>query len=151
MSLLLKFTNASVKRIHVTFLLQEFTSCFSKQEISITIKKRFRRIYWITESRESFFFSHKPVVVFRKSLLYRKTFLDSTCFGLKTTRQVSLYLSDREMNWTSSFFRAEWWTFDRSAFASRSCRYSGEATRARICSSSKSESGGGVKMLSAES
>ena len=29
--------------------------------------------------------------------------LDSTFSGLKTMRQVSLYLSDLEMNWTSSF------------------------------------------------
>ena len=29
---------------------------------------------------------------------------DSTYSGLKTFRQVSLYLSDLEMNWTSSFF-----------------------------------------------
>ena len=34
----------------------------------------------------------KPVHVFRENLLYRKTFLDSTSFGLKTIRQVSLYL-----------------------------------------------------------
>ena len=29
--------------------------------------------------------------------------LDSTYFGLKTMRQVSLCISDLEMNWTSSF------------------------------------------------
>ena len=45
----------------------------------------------------------KPVDVFRKNPLYRKTFLDSPFFGLETTRQVSLSLSDLEMNWTSSF------------------------------------------------
>ena len=41
--------------------------------------------------------------------------------------------------------------FNRSAFASRFCKYCGEAYRARIWSSSNSESGGGVVMLSAES
>ena len=44
--------------------------------------------------------SQKPVDV---SGVNRKTFLDSTCPGLKTMRQVSLYLPDLEMNWTSSF------------------------------------------------
>ena len=29
--------------------------------------------------------------------------LDSTYLGLKTTRQLALYLSNLEMNWTSSF------------------------------------------------
>ena len=46
----------------------------------------------------------KPVDVSRKNLLFRKTFLDSTCFFcLKPTRRVSPYLSDLEVNWTSSF------------------------------------------------
>ena len=45
----------------------------------------------------------KPVDVLGKNPLYRKMCLDSTFFGLKTMRQVSLYLSDLEMNWTSSF------------------------------------------------
>ena len=40
---------------------------------------------------------------------------------------------------------------DRSALASLSCKYSGEASMYRICSSSKSDSGGRVAMLSAES
>ena len=38
MSLSLKFTNASVKGIHFTFLLHEFTPHFSKHVISIIIK-----------------------------------------------------------------------------------------------------------------
>ena len=56
------------------------------------------------------------------------------------------------MNWTSSFLVQSDKTCDRSALASRSCRYSGEASRARSCaSSSKSDSVSGVAMLSAES
>ena len=48
------------------------------------------------------------------------------------------------------FSRVEWSTCDRSAFTSRSWKYSGEASRERICSSSKSEFWSGVSMLSAE-
>ena len=50
-------------------------------------------------------YSQKPVDVARKIDIYRKVCLDSTYSGLKTLRQVSLYLrlSDLEMNWTSSF------------------------------------------------
>ena len=77
----------------------EFRSRFSKQVISITIKKRIRSIYQVRESEERL----KTCWCLRENLLYRKTFLDSTYFRLKTTRQVSLYLSDLEMNWTSSF------------------------------------------------
>ena len=56
MSLPLKFTNASVKRIHFTFLLHEFRSRFSnsKHVISVTIKKRFCNIYMVRESEERF-------------------------------------------------------------------------------------------------
>ena len=100
LSLPLKFTDASVRRINFTFLLHEFKSRFSKHVISITLKKRCRRIYRIWESEERFVCSQKPVDV---SGVNRKTFLDSTCPGLKTMRQVSLYLPDLEMNWTSSF------------------------------------------------
>ena len=102
MSLPLKFTNASVKRIHFTFLLHEFRSRFSKQVISVSDKKKFRNICRVRESGKVRC-SQKPVDVLRENLLYRKTFLDSAYFCLKTKRQVSLYLSDREMNCTSSF------------------------------------------------
>ena len=61
-------------------------------------------------------------------------------------RQDSLYLSSLEMNWTSNFSRSESWTCDRSALATRSCGYSGEASNARSCSLSKSDSGS-VAML----
>ena len=95
--------------------------------------------------------SPKPVDVFRKNPPYRKICLDSTYFGLKAMRQVPLYLSDLEMNWTSSFLVQSDKLAGRSALASRSCRYSGEASRVRSCSSSKSDSGSGVAMLSAVS
>ena len=41
MSLSLKFTNASVKRIHFAFLLQEFRFRFRKHMISVTLMDRF--------------------------------------------------------------------------------------------------------------
>ena len=66
---------------------------------------------------------------------------NATCFS-------SLFGSWDELDIESL---TEWQTCDRSAFASRSCKSNGEASRARICSSSKSDSGGGVAMLSAES
>ena len=34
--------------------------------------------------------------------IFWKMFFDSTSYGLKTLRQVSMYLLDLEMNWTSS-------------------------------------------------
>ena len=43
-SLLLKITNASAKKLNFIFLLYEFRSRFGKQMISITINKRFRNI-----------------------------------------------------------------------------------------------------------
>ena len=99
----LKFTNASVKRFHFVFLLREFRSRFSKHVISTAIKKRFRNIYRVREAEQRFIAPKKPVDVLRKLGLYREMCLDSTCSGLKTLRQVTLYLSDLEMNWTSSF------------------------------------------------
>ena len=102
-SLPLKFANASVKSLQFPFLLHEFRSRFSKHVISITIKKRFRSIYRIRESEERFVAPKKTVDVIRENLLHRKMFLDSNYLCLKTKRQVSLYLSDAEMNWTSSF------------------------------------------------
>ena len=44
----------------------------------------------------------KPVDALSKIRLLRKTFLDSTYFGLKTTRQDSLHSLGLK-NWTSSF------------------------------------------------
>ena len=44
----------------------------------------------------------KPVDVCKKFRLFRKMCLDSTYLGFKTMRQISLYLLDLEMNWTSS-------------------------------------------------
>ena len=76
--------------------------------------------------------------VLRKIHLRRKMGLHSTYSGFRTLRQVSLYLSGLEMNWASSFLVR---TCDRSALVPRSCRYSGEASRARSRSSSKSDSG----------
>ena len=71
--------------------------------IFVSIKRRFRNICRVRESDEWFVASQKPVDVLRKNLSYRKMFHDSSCSGLKTMRQVSLYLSDLEMNWTLSF------------------------------------------------
>ena len=79
-------------------MLHEFRFRFSRR-----VEKRFRRIYWMRESEINVHCSQKPVDVSRKNLLFRKTFLDSTCFCLKPTRRVSPYLSDLEVNWTSSF------------------------------------------------
>ena len=88
LSLLLKFTNASVKRSHFVFLLHEFRS------------RRDLATYAGLENLMKGSLLPKPVDVLRENPLYRKTFLVSTYFGLKTTRRVSLYLSDLEMNWT---------------------------------------------------
>ena len=70
--LLLEFTNASVKRYHCVFLLLVFRSRFSKQMISVSIKKRFRNICRVRESDERFITSQKPVDVLMKIRLYRK-------------------------------------------------------------------------------
>ena len=85
------------------FPLHEFRSSFSKQVISVPIKKRFRNICRVRESEGRFIPQKKTVDVLRENPLCRKTFLDSNYFCSKTTRQVSLYVSDLEMNWTSSF------------------------------------------------
>ena len=71
--------------------------------ISVSIKKRFRNICGVRESEEKFITPKKPIDVLKKNPFYWKMFLASTCSGLITMRQVSVYLSDLEMNWTSSF------------------------------------------------
>ena len=74
--------------------------------------------------------------------------LVDTFFCVRTLRQVSLHFLGSEMN----FFL---WTSDKLVIGrhllSLSCKYSGEASKFRIRSSPKSDSGGGVAMLSAES
>ena len=102
-SLLLKFDNTSVKRFHFVFQLHESRSRFSKHIISVPIKRSFRNICGVRESEERFTYSQTPVDVLKENPLYLKKCLDSTYSGLKSTRQVSLYLSDLQMNWTSSF------------------------------------------------
>ena len=139
MSLSLKFTNASVKSIHFTFLLLDFRFRFRKHMISVTLMERFQRIFWMRESEQRF----------NVSQTCRNTFLVSTCFCLRTTQRVSPYSSDLGMNQTSSFLLQS----DKLVIFPHLllCKYSGEASRARICSSSKSDSGGGVAMPSVES
>ena len=63
-------------------------------------------------------------------------------------RQISLYLSDLEMNWTSGILAQS----DKLAIVLHLllAPVGGEASRARSCSS-KFDSGSGVAMLSAES
>ena len=61
LSLLLKFINTSVKRFHFVCLLHEFRSRFSKQMISVSIKKRFRNICRVGESDERFITTQKSV------------------------------------------------------------------------------------------
>ena len=68
---------------------------FHQEEISQHLLGK--RIWW------KFHYSQKLVDVSRKKPLNRKLCLDSTYFGLKTMRQVPLYLSGLAMNWTSSF------------------------------------------------
>ena len=75
----------------------------SKQMISVSIKKRFRNICQVRESDERFCCTQKLVDVLWKNPLYRKLILDSTYNGLKNNATGFLYLSDLEMNWTSSF------------------------------------------------
>ena len=104
-SLLLMFTNASVKRIHFTFWLHELGFRFRKHVISVALKNNFSRIYRIRESK--YRCSQKPVDVSRKNLLYRNTFLDSTCFCLKTNRRSPPYLSDPEMNCSRNTGKSE--------------------------------------------
>ena len=79
--------------------------------------------------------------------LLSETFLDSIYFCFKTTQRVSPYSSDLEMNLTSSFsYRViNLWSV-RTCFS-----HLQEQCRTRICSSSKSDSRGGVAMLSAVS
>ena len=71
--------------------------------ISVSIKERFRNICRVRKSDEKVHYSQKPVDFLRENRLYRKFILILTYRGLKTLRQVYLYLSDLEMNWTSSF------------------------------------------------
>ena len=65
-SLLLKLTNASVKRFHFVFLLHEFRSRFSKQMISVSSKKRFRNIRRVRESDEMFLAPQNLLMSIRK-------------------------------------------------------------------------------------
>ena len=148
-SLLMKFTNASVKRFHFVFLLHEFRSHFSKQTISVFIKKRFRNICGDRESDERFITPKNLLMSEEKSPLSEKASRfnqfwlenNATCLPVLIGYWDELYIK---------FARSEWQTCDRSALASRSCRYNGEASRARSCSSSTSDSAG-VAMLSGES
>ena len=84
--------------------------------------------------------SRTQSAVLRGASLYRKTFLGSTYFCLKTTGQVSLYLPDLEMNWTSGLLVQSAKLAIVPALASRSGKYRSEASRARSCSPSKSAS-----------
>ena len=80
-SWLLKFTIDSVKRFHLVFLLQEFRSRFSKQVITVPIKKRFRNIYRVRESEERFiapknlFMSGREILSIGERLLIQTFFL----------------------------------------------------------------------------
>ena len=89
----------------------------------------------------------EPVDVLRKKFLCQKIFLNSIFFCLETTRRVSPYSSEHEMNLTLSFLLQS----DKLVIGPHlllSCKYSGEESRAQICWSSKSDSGGDVAMLS---
>ena len=87
--MLLKFASASVKRFHIVFLLHELGS-------------RVGTFAGLEKSDERFDTPKNLLFLWEKHL-YRKMCLASTYSGLKTLRQVSLYLSDLEMNWTPRF------------------------------------------------
>ena len=74
-SLLLEFTDASVKRFHFVLLLHEFRSCFSKQVNSVSIKKRFRNICPERESEEGFIAPENLLMSKGKILSVGKRFL----------------------------------------------------------------------------
>ena len=104
--------------------------------------------------------SLEPVDVLRKNLLSRKVLLDSTSFCLKTAQRVSPYspslrvspyFLESERNLTLSLLgKSDKLVIGQHLLLSPA-KYSGESSMVRICSSSRSESGGGVAMLSAES
>ena len=56
-SLSLKFTNATVKSINFTFLLQDFGFCFCEKMISLFLKNKYRSFFRIRQPEESFTFS----------------------------------------------------------------------------------------------
>ena len=62
MSLSLKCTDASVKSINFTFLLQDFRFCFCEFMISLFFKNQSRSFFQITEPGESFVFSFNLVM-----------------------------------------------------------------------------------------
>ena len=74
----LKFTNASVKRTHFTFLLHEFRSRFSKQMISVSIKKRSCNVCRVRESSERFITSKNLLMSEGKFVSVGKCFLIQT-------------------------------------------------------------------------
>ena len=110
-----------------------------------------RKILHVLQEMISSKFPGYLLMSLRKNVLCRKVLLDSTSFCMTTalrgshspSLQDSTCSFGSQMNLTLSFR-------DRSALASLSCKYSAEASRVRICSSSNSDSGG-VAMLSAES
>ena len=71
--------------------------------ISVPIKKRFRNIGWVRESDKKYIAPKNLLMSYRKIFSFGKRLSIQPYFGSKTTRQVSLYSSDLEINWTSSF------------------------------------------------
>ena len=144
---LLKITSTIVERFHF-LLLHQFSSCLSKQVISISFKKRFCNIRWVSISKNRFIRTQN----ISKVALFLKIRHVPIFFDVRAMPQVSLYRwsADFEMILTANIlFQSDKFVIV-PALASRSGRYRGEASRSRICSSSKSASWG-VARLSIES
>ena len=150
--MLLKLISTIVKRFHFVFLLHQFRSrlsrpndlYFHQEEISATFAGledlKFDPLLPETSTGCSVSLS------LGKCVLIRPTLTCKQCYRFPNATQIS----DLEMNWTSSFL----FQSDKLAIVPHllpaPVEYRGEASRARICSSSKSASCG-VAMLSAES
>ena len=87
MSLLLKFTDTSIDRSNLVFLLYEFRSCLTEQMIFIAFKKRSSQIFSDQRVWKQISWTGFPV----------------PCSLMKTLQQVSHMLSALETDLTSSF------------------------------------------------
>ena len=95
-ALSLKFTNASVKRIHFTFLLHDFGFRFRKRVIPVTLQNRFHRSFRIRELNKGSLFPKTCWCLERKIFSMRERFWIQPVFAWKQQRTGSC----RILRWT---------------------------------------------------
>ena len=138
LSLLLKFTNAN-RESTLHSGQQSFRFRFRKHMISVTLRRAISLNFPDQRIGTKIHCSQKPVDLLKKNLLSENvSWFDLFSLENNVTGLSVLFGTWDELD--TRFSPTEWSTCGRSAFASRSCKYSGQTNRARIWSSSKSDS-----------